>query len=42
VGDRACAPRRCLAVHGADGARGGGLMDAEALVFVVDDALMHG
>src|SRR5207253_1501930 len=37
VGDRECAPRRRLAVHGAAGERGGGMTDAEALVFVVDD-----
>src|SRR5262245_34959774 len=37
VGDRQCASGRCRAVHAADREGGGGLMDAEALVFVVDD-----
>ena len=31
---RQCAPWRCRAVHGAARERGGGMMDAEALVFV--------
>src|SRR5262249_3374914 len=37
VGDGQCAPRRRRAVHGAAVERGGGMTDAEALVFVVDD-----
>src|SRR5262249_17269495 len=37
VGYRQCAPGRCRAVHGADRERGGGLMDAEALVCVLAD-----
>src|SRR5262245_37543170 len=37
VGDCQCAPGRWRGVHGADRERGGGMMDAEALVFVVDD-----
>src|SRR5262249_24056478 len=42
VDDHQCAPWRCRAVHGADWERGSGMMDTEALVFVVDyDASMR-
>src|SRR5262249_25120707 len=37
VGDRECAPRRCRAVHNTAKKQGNNMMNAETLVFVVDD-----